>query len=198
MSLLLIFWKVTVVKRDIFADALERSPVIAFVTPERIDQALDSLSEIIFVVGCTISQIEPCIQKVHNRNKLILFHFDLTDGLGKDKAGVEYLASLGADGIISTRSHIIRFGNDEDLITVQRFFALDSKGVYSINDVLASTHPDFIEILPGVVGKVISYFSNCNIPVIAGGLIETKAEVTEAIVCGAEGVSTSCTELWNM
>lgn len=185
-------------KKDIFADSLERSPVIAFVTPERVDQALDSLCEIIFVVGCSIKQLEPCIEKVHSRNKLILFHFDLTDGLGKDKAGVEYLASLGADGIISTRSQIIRFGNDEGLITVQRFFALDSKGVYSINDVLASTHPDYIEILPGVIGKVIRYFTNSNIPVIAGGLIETKSEVTEAIVSGAEGVSTSCSELWNM
>lgn len=183
-------------KKEVFANLLERSPVIAFVTPDRLDQAIESPIEIIFVVGCSIGQLSDCIQKVHSKNKLILFHFDLTDGLGKDKAGVEYLASLGADGIISTRAQIIRYGKEEGLITVQRFFALDSKGVYSINDVLATARPDYIEILPGVIGKVIRMFSSSNIPVIAGGLIETKGEVTEAIVNGAEGVSTSCSELW--
>lgn len=179
-----------------FKNCLERSPVIASVPEESFKAALDSPCEIIFHLGAKLQDLESCITAAHKLNKKIFFHIDLTDGLGKDKAGVEYLASLGADGIISTRGQLIRYGNEAGLLTVQRFFAIDSKGVYSIDDFLGSAKPDLIEIMPGVIGKVIKHFSTVGIPVIAGGLIETKAEVTEAIMNGAEGVSTRSPELW--
>ena len=179
-----------------FKNCLERSPVIASVPQESFNSALNSPCEIIFHLGASIQELPECIKKAHDLNKKIFFHIDLTDGLGKDKAGVEYLSSLGADGIISTRGQLIRFGNEAGLLTIQRFFAIDSKGVYSIDDFLGSAKPDLIEIMPGVIGKVIKHFSNAGIPVIAGGLIETKAEVTEALKNGAEGVSTRSPDLW--
>ena len=46
------------------------------------------------------------------------------------------------------------------------------------------------------IGKVIERFSGGSVPVIAGGLIETKAEVTSALASGAAGVSTGMPELW--
>lgn len=81
-------------------------------------------------------------------------------------------------------------------MTVQRFFALDSKGLEAIEEMLESVKPDLIEIIPGVIGKVIKRFSAGNTHVIAGGLIETKAEVTDALSHGADAVSTGMTELW--
>ena len=53
-----------------------------------------------------------------------------------------------------------------------------------------------IEIMPGVIGKIIKRFSMGTIPVIAGGLIETKNEVTDAIRQGAIAVSTGNQKLW--
>ena len=50
--------------------------------------------------------------------------------------------------------------------------------------------------MPGVIGKAIRRFSDCGIPIIAGGLVETKQEVTEAISCGAAAVSTGREDLW--
>ena len=58
------------------------------------------------------------------------------------------------------------------------------------------TRENRIELMPGVIGKVIRRFSAGNIPVIAGGLMETKAEVTEALSCGAAAISTSAKTLW--
>ena len=82
------------------------------------------------------------------------------------------------------------------LLTVQRFFALDSKGMESIEDMLRTSTPHLVEIMPGVIGKAIRRFSGCGIPIIAGGLVETKQEVTEAISCGAAAVSTGREDLW--
>ncbi len=177
-------------------DCFERSPVIAAVPNSMLSQALNSPVEIIFNLKVSLLEIEDAINKVHSFNKKIFIHIDLADGIGKDKAGIEYLAKLGVDGIISTKGQIIRYANDAQLVTVQRFFALDSKGVDSIQDMLESAKPDLIEIMPGIASKVIKRFVSGGVPVIAGGLIETKQEITEAIKNGAEAISTGKQELW--
>ena len=51
--------------------------------------------------------------------------------------------------------------------------------------------------MPGVIPKALRPFSRQEIPVIAGGLIETKQEVTAALFAGAIAVSTGKKELWN-
>lgn len=177
-------------------DCFERSPVIAAIPNSALSGALDSQAEILFILKISLLEVEETIKKVHSVGKKIFIHIDLADGIGKDKIGVEYLAQLGVDGIISTRGQLIRFANDAGLITVQRFFALDSKGVDSIEEMLESTKPDLIEIMPGIASKVIERFVSRGIPVIAGGLIETKQEVTEALKNGAEAISTGRSELW--
>lgn len=177
-------------------DCFERSPVIAAVQNGMMTKALESPVEIIFDLKASLFGVEETISKAHAAGKKLFIHMDLAEGIGKDKVGVEYLAKHGADGIISTRGPLIRYGNEAGLVTVQRFFALDSKGVDGIGDMLASAKPDFIEIMPGIAGKVIKRFVTYGIPIIAGGLIETKQEITEALTNGAEAISTGKQELW--
>ena len=100
------------------------------------------------------------------------------------------------DGLISTRSNLIRIAKETGLATVQRCFALDSKGVDSIEEMMKTAAPHMVEIMPGVIGKILSRFRKIRIPVIAGGLVETKAEVTTALRCGAAAVSTGKQKLW--
>ena len=177
-------------------DCLERSPIIPAIPDHLLGQAIASDAEIIFDLKASLATVADSIRRTHEAHKKIFIHIDLADGIGKDKTGVEYLARLGADGIISTKASLIRHGNDAGLVTVQRFFALDSKGVDAISDMLSATSPDLIEIMPGIASKVIRRLTAGNVPVIAGGLIETKQEVTEALGNGADGVSTGKQELW--
>ena len=171
-------------------ERLENCPVISAIREDGFDEALDSPSEVIFMLWCNILTVGDLVKKAHGQGKLILVHIDLADGIGKDKAGIQYLTKCGVDGIISTRSHLIRAAKELGLITVQRFFALDSQGVDSIGDVLNTSLPTLVEIMPGVAGKVINRFSGGKIPVIAGGIIETKSEVMEALSQGDLAVST--------
>ena len=161
-------------------DCLERSPVIAAVPNNMLSLALESPVDIIFNLKVSILEIEECIKKAHQKGKRIFVHIDL------------------ADGIISTRAQLIRYAKETGLITVQRFFALDSKGVESIGEMLSATNPNLIEIMPGIASKIIKLFVPYNIPVIAGGLIETKQELTEALKNGAEAISTGKKELWDV
>lgn len=175
---------------------LECNPVIAAIQKDALQEAIQSPAQIIFHLGADLVSIPQIVQAAHEANKFIFIHIDLAEGLGKDRAAVKYIAQCGADGIITTKTQLVRYAKELGLITVQRFFALDSKGLESIDETLRNSNPHLIEIMPGVIGKVLRRFSGSHIPVIAGGLIQTKAEVTEALSCGVMAVSTGKQELW--
>lgn len=63
---------------------------------------------------------------------------------------------------------------------------------------IEATNPNLIEIMPGVIPKALSLFADKGIPVIAGGIIETKEEVTAALRSGAIAVSTGKFKLWQL
>ena len=176
--------------------ALEVSPVIAAVRDHLFEKALQSPVDVIFLLGCDIATIRQRIADAKRMGKYIFIHIDLAEGIGKDRSGIRFLADCGVDGVVSTKSSLIRHAKELGLITVQRFFAYDSHGVEGISDVLNSTRPDVFEIMPGVIGKIIHRFSQCGIPLIAGGLVETKQELTEALKHGAFAVSTGAESLW--
>ncbi len=177
-------------------ECLELNPVIAAIRDDGWDAALHSPAQVLFYLSADLTTVNMRIQQAHAADKILLIHLDLAEGIGKDRAGIRYLAQQGVDGIISTKAQILRSAKDMGLLTVQRFFALDSKGMESIEEMLHNSTPHLIEIMPGVIGKAIRRFRNCGIPIIAGGLVETKAEVTEAISCGAAAVSTGKEDLW--
>lgn len=59
--------------------------------------------------------------------------------------------------------------------------------------------PDFIEVLPGVMPKLIKEVCHITrIPIIAGGLISDKESVVSALSAGAIAVSTSNRTVWLM
>ena len=59
--------------------------------------------------------------------------------------------------------------------------------------------PDFIEVLPGLMPKVIQKVCRSSrTPVIAGGLITDKESVMGALDAGAIAVSTTNREVWQM
>lgn len=57
--------------------------------------------------------------------------------------------------------------------------------------------PSAVEVMPGVASKVIkSLEKEVGLPIIAGGLINTKKEVMEALASGAMAISTTEKKLW--
>jgi glycerol uptake operon antiterminator len=174
---------------------LEDSPVIAAVSDDKWTEAIACPSQVIFYLSADLLTVEEKVRQAHEAGKYVLVHIDLADGIGKDRTGVRFLAQCGVDGIISTKSQLIRLAKEQGLLTVQRFFALDSKGVDSIGDMLRGTNPHLMEIMPGLVPKIIRRYADCGLPVIAGGLIQTKTEVTDALGAGATAVSTGQLEL---
>lgn len=177
-------------------ECLEENPVIAAIRDDKWPDALESPAEVLIYLSANILTVQEKIRQAHDAKKRVLIHVDLAEGIGKDSFGIQYLSHCGADGIISTKANMIRLAKNHGLIAIQRVFALDSKGMESIDEMVKNSNPHLIEIMPGVVEKAITRFSRGHIPVIAGGLIETKSEVTGILGCGAIAVSTGQKELW--
>ena len=175
---------------------LEDFPVIAAVQDNKYQAALESPVDIIFCLEPHLLTIRERTAQAHAAGKLIFVHLAMAVGIGQDKEGMKYLADCGVDGIISTKGHVIRTAKELGFLTVQRFFALDSQGMGIIQDTLKNNPPHLMEIMPGVIPKAVKRFANGSVPVIAGGLIETRQEVTAALSAGALAVSTGCKELW--
>ncbi|MBR5124194.1 MAG: glycerol-3-phosphate responsive antiterminator [Clostridia bacterium] len=178
----------------------EENPIIAAVkSAEELNRALASDVETVFLLHATLSTLSRRMESAREAGKRLFIHMDLVEGLSKDAAGVEFLASLKPDGIISTRSGCIHAAREAGITCIQRFFMVDSRSVITALESIRQTRPDMIEILPGIAYKTITRMaSETDIPVIAGGLIETKEEIYKALSAGAAAVSTGARDLWGV
>lgn len=165
---------------------------------EELLAATKSGAGVIFHLAPDIIGLESDTKTVHSAGKKMFIHIDLAEGIGKDKHGVQFSKNCGVDGIISTRNNMIRIAKDLGLFTVQRFFIVDSHSVDTTVESLKVSKADMIEIMPGIVPKIIEQIKEkVEVPIIAGGLIDSICEVEKAISCGASAISTGSSALWN-
>lgn len=183
------------------AETLLDEPVIAAVkTDEALTAALASPCSAVFLLASTLLTVDGLVHRIHDAGKLAVVHIDLVDGLSSREIAVDSLNALcHPDGIISTRPTLIRRARHRGLLTVQRAFILDSLSLTSLSGQLEQGKPDFVEILPGIMPRVIAEISaRTQVPVIAGGLLRDKADVMAAMRTGAAAVSTSAPSLWDI
>ena len=175
-----------------------REVAAAVRTEEDFQAALVSKVDIIFLLYSDLLTIEEQIARAHDAGKKLFIHMDFAEGIGKDRVGLEYVKQKGAGGILTTKTGMIRPAKDIGLITVQRFFIVDSHSVDTAVDSIRIAKPDIVEIMPGVVCRKIAEFAQkVNTPILAGGLVECEEDVDKAIAAGAKGISTANRKLWD-
>lgn len=181
-------------------ELLENNPVIAAVKDEEtLNDALSSNAEIICVLFGNLITIRDISQKISENNKIGIIHIDLVEGVSNREIVLKYLKEeTYFKGIISTKPQMVKAARKYELYAIQRVFVYDGISLNNVKKHLACDC-DALEILPGIMPKVIedlsSYFEQ---PIVAGGLIETKEEVIQALNCGATSISTSKKEIWSM
>lgn len=185
--------------KEIFRKRLEKNPIICAVKDvNNIDEALSSDAEIIFCLCGNIFNLSEIVEKVKNKGKLIFIHVDLIEGFSKDATALKYICDkIKPDGIISTKNNLLKVAKELGLLTVQRLFIIDSLSIETTVKTSVTVNPDAIEILPGIMPRIIKQLSNTlTVPVIVGGLISEREDIINATENGALGVSTSSKNLW--
>lgn len=180
-------------------DFIKNKIAAAIRTEKDFSAALRSNVDMVFLLHSNIMTLAPSIKEIHSAGKKAFVHVDFAEGIGRDRAGMEYLKKLEVDGICTTRTNLVRIAKDLGLITCQRFFMVDSHSVGTSLDSIKSAKPDIIEIMPAIVTKKIREFSELvEVPLVAGGLVEKEEEVKAALAAGATVVSTGETALWEL
>ena len=185
--------------KETFTEKLKTNPVIAAIKDtEKLDDALNSECEVIFLLCGNIFNLKSIVEKAKKKGKIIFIHIDLIDGFSRDATALSYIyEEIRPDGIISTKNSQLKTAKQLGLLTVQRLFIIDSLSIDTAVKASVSINPDAIEIMPGIMPRITRKLSSqLDVPVIAGGLISEKDDIKNALESGAKGVSTSDTSLW--
>lgn len=184
-----------------FYDSLERCPVIAAINrPELLEACRTSHCEIVYILYGDICNIQDIVDEVVAAGKVPVVHIDLINGLASREISVDFIHKYTKTaGIISTKPQLIKRGNELGMITIQRFFMLDQINYDNIKRHVRETSPDFVEVMPAGLTKMIEYIMEeiDGRPLIASGLIVDRSYVTGALSAGAIAVSTTNRIIWN-
>ena len=182
-------------------EQLQNNPVIATAgNEEELALALKSDCRVVFLLTGNVMDIGELTRRVHDADKLCVIHLDLIEGFSSKEIAVDaVLRETGTEGIISTRGALIKRAKQLGLAAVQRGFMLDSRSLNSFEQQIQQSKPDFVEILPGLLPKVIAQLKErITAPIIAGGFIHEKEDVIAALQAGALAVSASSPKIWSV
>ena len=185
--------------KHLFLSELNTAPVIAAVkNEEQLEKSLLSTCRAVFVLYGNLLDIHAIVERIHASGKKAIVHIDLIDGLAAKESAVDFIRhQTSACGIISTKGVLIRRAKQLGLIAIQRFFLLDSLALSNIPKQISSNHPDFIEVIPGGMPRIIKELCTATeTPVIAGGLIRDTMDIVNALNAGAIALSVSSNDLW--
>ena len=175
-------------------------PVAAAIkSNEDMQIALESDVLLLFMLKGDALQLAPFVAQAHQRGKGLVVHVDLVSGIGKDRAGIQYLHSMDVDAIITSRSQLVSAGRAEGLTTIQRLLLVDDSSLETGIRTIARANPDIVEVLPGVIFPEVASILQQALPgpFIAGGFIRSAADVARVRAAGGILSSTSTYKLWN-
>lgn len=155
--------------------------------------------KVCFYLTGHIFELRELVQQCKGQGQMVFAHVDLISGVAKDSYGMEILASeIGVDGVLTTKGHLITAAKKAGLLGIHRLFMLDSEALKTGLRMLESSQPDAVEVLPAMIFPSIrERLPNRLPPTIAGGLVETEAELRGLLRPPVLAVSTSRIELWN-
>ncbi|MCM1043388.1 MAG: glycerol-3-phosphate responsive antiterminator [Corallococcus sp.] len=176
----------------------EQNVICAVRGEKKLQKALSSKSGSVFLLKADINTVQDVVERCHNAGKSVYIHLDLAEGMGKDEAGIRYIAQrIKPDGVLSTKINVVKMAKDYGLVGIYRVFMIDSQSMDTAVANINKVKPDAVEIMPGVAYDAIRYLkARVTTDVVAGGFVKTRENVANALQAGARACSTTEAELW--
>ncbi len=179
---------------------LEVNPIIGAIKDEEsFERALASDCGVVFLLNGDILTIREKVESLRREGKQVFVHIDMVSGVSSSPVIVDYIKrELKVEGIITTKTNIVKKAIEADLKVIQRFFFIDSMSLQNAMESLRKIKPQAIEIMPGIMPKIVNKLHKAypDIPIICGGLIDSKEEIIAALSAGAMAVSTTNHKNW--
>ncbi len=180
-------------------DMVESQMIASVHNEADLQSALTSNANIVFLLSGNLMTIEGYVKQLRDAGKHVFIHLDFIDGISSSKSALSYVAkNWNPTGIISTKSFVVKNAKEVGLMTIQRIFLLDGNAIKKGIEMVKSSRPNAVEVMPGIIPKVIDQLSkSLDYPIIAGGLITELSEVNQALQAGALAVSSGNPKMWN-
>ncbi|WP_235948446.1 glycerol-3-phosphate responsive antiterminator [Paenibacillus glycinis] len=184
-----------------FLEGLVAHRMIASIKdPRHIETALSLRGQLsgVFLLTGHIGVLKGYVDVFKEHQLPVFLHLEKIGGLSTDNYGLDYLAKvIKPTGIISTKTNVVKTAKKLGLITVQRFFLVDSEGLDNIAKSICQSEPDIIEVMPARIPDMIDKVKAfASVPIITGGLLYEQSQAEECLRHGAAAISTSKPELW--
>lgn len=179
-------------------DMVDSQLIASVKNEEDLQLALKSNVNVVFLLKGDLMTAEGYIRQLKEAGKYVFLHLDFIEGLSNTRSAISYIAEVWKPtGIITTKGNLIKIAKEMGLMTIQRIFLLDRSAFYKGIEMVKSCNPDAVEIMPGIMPKVIDQLSaELPHPIIAGGLVSEIQEVYEALEAGALAVSSGNPSMW--
>lgn len=180
---------------------LVQSQVISSIKNEKdLEMATHADSNIVFLLTGNLMTANNYLTKLKAANKEVFIHIDFIEGLSNTRSAIKFIADeWKPKGIITTKSTLIKYANEEGLMTIQRIFLIDRNAMKKGIEIAHTCRPDAIEVLPGIMPNIIDELTKLtHLPIIAGGLVSNKTEILNSLEAGALAISSGNPKLWNL
>ena len=184
-----------------FFDRLTAHRMVASIKePKQIELALSLRNQLggVFLLTGHIGVIKGYVDLFKTHQVPVFLHLDKIGGLCTDTHGLDYLAkAIKPTGIITTKTNVVKIAKKVGLISIQRFFLVDTEGLDNIAKSLLQIEPDIVEIMPARIPEVIGEIKTfTSLPIISGGFMFERSQALACLDHGATAVSSSKSELW--
>lgn len=179
---------------------LTRHPVIATLYgAELIDDFIASEAEISIVANFELRRLQSVIKSLTDAKKYPIVNIDSCDGLSQDKGGVDYLAEIGAKGLVSTRVATVQRAKKAGLVSIQKVFVTDRSTFPRSVSALEQSEPNLVQLMPApMLPHIPAQYRKAMPPIVASGFVCGREDALSAISNGAIAVSTSDKKLWKL
>jgi glycerol uptake operon antiterminator len=150
------------------------------------------------VMSIHVSMIKRIVERLKAQNKTVWLHLDLIPGLSSDEHGAQYaIQFFGIDGIVSTKTNAIKAAKKKKVTAIFRIFLIDTASMEKSLTRVDEIKPDYIEFLPALAHRILPKIrERIRVPVIGGGLIQTRSDIEDCFASGMVAVTVSKTNLW--
>ncbi|NGP46059.1 glycerol-3-phosphate responsive antiterminator [Bacillaceae bacterium SIJ1] len=163
-----------------------------------IERALQPEISCVFLETGTLSAVKRYVNLFDRYGIPVFLHIEKIAGINTDRHGVEFLAHhVKPTGIITSKPKLVRYAQQYRLLSVLRMPLLDRESIDRGLKTVEESGPDIVQVLPASAAHFFQPVADGkSVPVIAGGLIETRGHAEDMLASGALAVSTSSPELW--
>lgn len=178
---------------------LKYRPIIAALYgPEKMPAFLRSACNPVILANIQLRKLSNVMDTLIAANKSVIINIDSCDGLSPDKAAIEFLADLGAIGIISTRVPTIQKAVQCSMIAIQKIFVTDRSTLPRSLRAVTQSGASFAQIMPSPMVGYLKMQEKQMLPsIIASGFVCKKDDIVQSITRGAIAVTTSDSSLWD-